>query len=150
VDLARPELCAMMREGHPLDNGEEFASLSELGLHPQVMNNEPTAFDLIRDSYNQYGINPPTGFTSNLSAGAQAIVGVSDCIAARFSRPASNLSPLGDKLVYKRIKERTERPDIIAAKITTRDPTRWTKREAFIEVCSELFKTGEMGAHFFY
>jgi len=150
VDLARPELFAMMREGHPLDNGEELASISEIGLHPQVMNNEPTAFDLIRDSYNRYGINPPTGFTSNLSAGAQAIVGVSDCIAARFSRPASNLSPLGDKLVYKRIKEETQRPDIIAAKITTRATTRWTKREAFIEVCNELFKTGEMRAHFFY
>jgi DNA-binding transcriptional LysR family regulator len=149
-ELAHPELFAMMRAGHPLDDGEESASLKELGQYPQVMNNEPTSFDLIKDIYNKHGLFPSTGFTSNLSSGAQSIVGVSDCIAARFSRPASNLSPLGDKLVYKKIHEETERPTIIAAKIKTRFTNGRTKRQAFIEVCDELFNTGQMREHFFY
>ena len=149
-ELAHPELFAMMRAGHPLDDGEESASLKELGQYPQVMNNEPTSFDLIKDIYNKHGLFPSTGFTSNLSSGAQSIVGVSDCIAAKFSRPASNLSPLGDKLVYKKIHEETQRPTIIAAKIKTRFTNGRTKRQAFIEVCDELFNTGQMREHFFY
>jgi hypothetical protein len=60
------------------------------------------------------------------------------------------LSPLGDKLVYKKIHEKTERPTIIAAKIKTRFTNGQTKRQAFIEVCDELFNTGQMREHFFY
>ena len=47
-----------MRAGHPLDDGEESASLKELGQYPQVMNNEPTSFDLIKDIYNKHGLFP--------------------------------------------------------------------------------------------
>ena len=65
-------------------------------------------------------------------------------------KPASNLSPLGDKLVYKKIKEKTERPNIIAAKIKTRLANKRTKREAFIEICHELFDNGQMSEHFYY
>lgn len=148
--LVRPHLFAMMRENHPLDNEKESVSLEELAKYPQVMNNEQTSFDLVKDIYNKYGLSPEIGFTSNLSSGAQSIVGASDCIAARFSRPASNLSPLGDKLVYKKIKEKTERPNIIAAKIKTRLANKRTKREAFIEVCHELFNNGQMSEHFYY
>lgn len=149
-ELVQPELFAMLRQGHPLDDDTEFASLHALAEYPQVMNNEPTSFDIVYESYKKYGITPDIGFLSNMSAGAQAIVGSSDCISPRFLRPATNVSPLGDPLVFKRIKEETLKPSVIAAKVKARSQDQRTKRDAFVEACTELFETGEMRAHFFY
>jgi DNA-binding transcriptional LysR family regulator len=149
-ELVQPELFAMMRQGHPLDDGEELTSLHALAQFPQVMNNEPTSFDIVYESYKRYGITPEIGFLSNMSAGAQAIVGNSNCISPRFLRPATNISPLGDPLVFKRISEDTLRPSVIIAKVKSRLQERRTKRDAFVEACSELFDTGEMRSHFFY
>ena len=150
TELVSPELFAMMRAGHPLDDGEELTSLYALAQYPQVMNNEPSSFDIVYESYKRHGITPEIGFLTNMSAGAQAIVGNSDCISPRFLRPATNLSPLGDHLVFKRIKEETRRPSVVAAKVKARSQDRRTKRDAFIAACNELFATGEMRAHFFY
>lgn len=149
-ELVSPELFAMMRQGHALDDGSEFTSLHALGQYPQVMNNEPTSFDIVYESYKQYGITPEIGFLSNMSAGAQAIVGNSDCVSLRFVRPATNASPLSDPLVFKRIEEDTLRPSVIVAKVKARSQDRRTKRDAFMEICNELFDSGEMRAHFFY
>jgi DNA-binding transcriptional LysR family regulator len=149
-DLCQPELFAMMREGHPLDDGAESNTLAELAAYPHVFNNEPTSFDLVYETYKQRGLTPTVGFLSNMSAGAQAIVGSSDCISPRFLRPVSNLSPLGDALIFKRIKEKTPSPAIVVAKVKSRATVRRTKHDAFVEACNELFDSGEMRAHCVY
>lgn len=149
-ELCRPELIAMLRKGHKLDNGKEFATLAELAKYPHVLNNEPNSFDLVYDAYKQHGLTLDIGFLSNMSAGAQAIVGSSDCISPRFLRPVSNISPLGDTLVFKKIREKTPAPAIVVAKVKSKVSDRRTKHDAFIDVCNELFESGEMREHCLY
>jgi len=148
--LSQPSLYAMMRKGHPLDKGDKPVRLKDLAKYPQVMNNEPPAFDLVYDNYKKHKLAPSVGFLSSMSAGAQAIVGNSDYISMRVLRPACDVSPLGDQLVYRRIHEKVRQADIAAAKIKSRSPQIRTKHDVFIDVCKELFDSGEMREHLLY
>jgi len=148
--LCKPSLCATLRKGHPLDKGDKPVKLHDLASYPQVMNNEPAGFDLVYGSYQKYGLEPSIGFLSSMSAGAQAIVGNSDHVSIRVLKPASDISPLGDKLVYRHIHEKMNQADISVAKIKSRSPHIRTKHDVFIDVCKELFETGEMREHLFY
>jgi len=150
IYLSKPSLYAMMRKNHPLDKGDKPVRLKDLAKYPQVMNNEPQAFDLVYDNYKKHKLAPPVGFLSSMSAGAQAIVGNSDYISMRILRPACDVSPLGDQLVYRKIKEKVRETDIVAAKIKSRSPHIHTKHDAFIDVCKMLFDSGEMREHLLY
>jgi len=121
--LSKPSLYAMMRKGHPLDKGDVPVHLKDLAKYPQVMNNEPSAFDLVYDNYKKHKLAPIVGFLSSMSAGAQAIVGNSDYISIRVLRPACDVSPLGDELVYRRIKEKVRETDIAVARVAHTNKT---------------------------
>lgn len=148
--LCRPEVCALMRKGHPLDTESETVKLDDLARYPQVMNNEPEAFDLAYNAYRALDYAPEVIFSSNVSSGAQALVGQGDAVSLRVVRSCSTVSPLGDPLTYKRIAGDFFRPCLVAAKVKSRTPGIRNKRDAFIEVCQELVTSGEMRDHLYY
>ena len=148
--LCRPGVCAVMRKGHPLDTDREEIGLDDLARYPQIMNNEPEAFDLAYNAYQALGHSPEVIFSSNISFGAYALVGQSDAVSLRVVRACSMLSPLGDALVYKRIADDFFRPYLVAAKVKSRTPGIRNKRDAFIDVCHELVTSGEMRDHLYY
>ncbi len=148
--LCRPEVCVLMRKGHPLDTGDEKVSLKDLAGYKQVMNNEPNAFDLAYDAYLALDYAPDVLFSSNIASGAQALVGQSDAVSLRVVRSCSMISPLGDQLTYKRITDEFFNPYLVAAKMKSRTPGIRNKRDAFIDVCKELVASGEMREHLYY
>lgn len=148
--LCRPEACAIMRKGHPLDSDADAVTLDELARYPQIMNNEPDAFDLAYNAYQRLGYSPEVVFSSNISFGAYALVGQSDAVSLRVVRACSMVSPLGHALTYKRIASEFFRPYLVAAKVTSRTPGIRNKRDAFIDVCHELVASGEMREHLHY
>jgi len=147
TELWECNLMAMMRKGHPLDNGTNPLTFKDLSQFPHILNSEPMAFNAIYQSFKTKGHDIKIGYMSDTNAGTQAIVGMSDCVAVRVLRPATNTSPIGDELIFKTIKESTARPSIIAAQVSSSSNGIRTKRDAFIEVCKELFESGEMTAH---
>ena len=148
--LCQPSICVMMREGHPLDKEGDTVLLSDVAEYPQIVNNEPAALNLALDAFRNVGKLPEVYFSSNVSAGAQALVGQSDSVSIRYLRPSSAFSPLGHRLVYKRVENVGVNPFLVAAKIKSRTPSIRNKRDLMIDVCRDLFASGEMKAHLFY
>ncbi|MBR9806423.1 MAG: LysR family transcriptional regulator [Alphaproteobacteria bacterium] len=148
--LCRPEVCVLMRKGHPLDTCDEKVSLKDLARYKQVMNNEPNAFDLAYNAYRALGYAPEVLFSSNIASGAQALVGQSDAVSLRVVRSCSMVSPLGDQLTYKRIADEFFNPYLVAAKVKSRTIGVRNKSDAFIDVCKELMASGEMRDHLYY
>lgn len=148
--LCKTIVCALMRKGHPLDRGDKPVSLKDLAKFPQIMNNETAALELALAHYRSQGLSPPIAYYSNVSASAQALVGQSDAVSLRVLRPATQYSPLGDELVYRRVREALIQPYIVAVKVKSRTATYKNKRDIFIETCKELFDNGAMLTHMFY
>lgn len=148
--LCEPSMCVMMRKGHPLDRGDEFVSLSDIADFPQIVNTEPAAQNLAIEAFRSVGKMPKVFFSSNIGAGAQALAGQSDSVSLRYTRPSTPFSPLGQPLVYRRVLNDTANPSLVAIKIKSRTPSIRDKRDLMIDVCRELFTSGEMKAHLFY
>ena len=148
--LCAPQPTVMMRAGHPLDRGQTEISLSEIALFPQVMNVEPAAYELSMEMFRSAGCVPTVNCQCDVTAGSQAIVGQSDVVALRVALPASNVSPLGDKLAYYTLADRVPTASVIAARVARSSIGIPSKRDAFISICEQLFTTGAMRTHFSY
>ncbi len=149
VDLCDPQACVMLRKGHPLDTGKPV-SLKDLAKHPHIFIKDGPAWELFYGMYTERNLKPKVYMHSNISTGAQSVVGCTDAVSLRILRPANPFTPLGDPMVVPRVKDKVKGPRLIAAthRITRR--TTLDKRLVFIDVCQELFDSGEMRNHIYY
>jgi DNA-binding transcriptional LysR family regulator len=147
--LCQPGTVAMMRQGHPLDNGKKV-HLKELAKYEQVMINDGPGFNLFHAMYEERGLNPERMSMSNISTSAQSIVGCSDAVSLRILKPAHHLSPLGDEIVYPALADKVKGPDIVAITHKARSSANALKQEVFISLCQELFSSGKMREHMVY
>jgi len=111
--LSKPDACALMRRDHPLDN-PDGVSLEDLSKYPQIMINDGKSHTLFNRMYEQLGLDPDIMLMSNISTGAQSIAGRTDAVSLRILRPAHNLSPLGDEIVFRRVTNKTIKPNLVA------------------------------------
>jgi len=149
VDLCSPQACVMMRKGHPLDNGKPV-KLKELAKHPHIFIKDGPAWELFYSMYTDRGLEPNIHMYSNISTGAQSVVGCSDAVSLRILRPANPFTPLGDPMVIPPLKDDVRRPRLIAATNRIRRHTTLDKRLVFIRICQELFEGGDMRNHIYY
>ncbi len=147
--LCQPGTVAMMRKGHPLDNGK-VVHLADLVDYEQVMINDGPGYSLFYDMYAAQGLSPEKMIMSNISTSAQSIVGRSDAVSLRIMKPAHGFSPLGDEVVYPRVAGDVVGPDIVAITHKARSPANALKQGVFIEQCQALFDSGEMKQHIDY
>lgn len=148
--ICQPRTAAMMRKDHPLDKDDEPVRLEELAQYPQIMINDGDAFELFYSMYQKVGYNPEVMLTSNISTGAQAIVGRTDAVSLRVMRPAIELSPLGDPIVCHEVANQTISPDMVALTNKLRIQAEQTKHKAFIAEVLHAFNSGEMRQHIYY
>lgn len=149
TDLCAPQACVMMRKGHPLDNGNPV-KLKELAEYPHIFIRDGPAWELFYTMYSERGLEPNIHMYSNISTGAQSVVGATDSVSLRILRPANPFTPLGDPMVVPPIKDKVRRPRLIAATNRIRRHTTLDKRLAFIKVCQELFDNNDMRNHAYY
>lgn len=147
--LCQPNTVAMMRKGHPLDINTSVC-LKDLAEYQQVMINDGPAYNLFYDMYQSRGLNPEVIMMSNISTGAQSIVGRSDATSLRIMKPAHTMSPLGDKIVFHEIADIVTRPDLVVITHKSRSQANMMKQEVFLRQCQQLFQSGEMRQHICY
>jgi len=148
--LCKPNTCALMRKGHPLDKGGALVSLEDLARFPQVMINDGDAHDLFYGMYEKLELSPDVMLKSNISTGAQAIVGRTDAVSLRILRPVNKFSPLGDPITCPEVSGVEESPDLVAITNKLRDQPRQTKHSVFLAELLAVFESGEMKAHIYY
>ncbi len=149
TDLCSPQACVMMRKGHPLDNGKSIA-LKDLALFPHIFIKDGPAWELFYGMYQERGLDPEIFMFSNISTGAQAVIGRTDAVSLRILRPDNPLTPMGDPMVVPVIKDVVLRPRLLAATNKIKRPRTLDKRTAFINICQDLFDDGDMKAHVYY
>jgi len=149
TDLCLPQACVMMRAGHPLDNGKPVA-LKDLALYPHIFINDGPAWELFYGMYRERDLDPEIFMFSNISTGAQAVIGRTNAVSLRILRPDNPLTPMGDKMVVPIIKDVVQKPSLLAVTNKIRRPRVLDKRTAFVEICQDLFDNGDMKAHVYY
>lgn len=149
IDLCSPQTCVMMRKGHPLDNGKPV-HLKELAKQPHIFIKDGPAWELFYSMYTERNLEPKIHMYSNISTGAQSVVGCSDAVSLRILRPDNPFTPLGDPMVFPPLADEVRRPRLIAVTNRIRRHTISDKRLAFIKVCQELFENNEMRKHIYY
>ncbi len=147
--LCRPQACAMMRKGHDLDNGKPV-KLSDLANYPHIFIQDGPAMTLFSGMYQKVDLEPVIYMYSNISTGAQSVVGRTDAISLRILRPAIGLTPLGDGMVVPMIKDKVQKPWLVAMTNKIKRPLALDKRTEFIRICHELFDGGQMKKHIYY
>jgi len=148
--LCRPQICALMRKGHPLDNESNGVNLRDLANYPQVMINDGDGYSLFYNMYKDLGFEPKVKLMSNISTGAQSIVGRTDAVSLRIIRPVNKLSPLGDAIVSPKIADNVIGPDLVVLTNKMRTYSRDTKQGVFIKEVERIFASGEMKKHIYY
>ena len=149
--LCQPQAYAMMREGHPVaQKAGSKVSLHDLVEYPHIFIQDGPGFPLFHGMYDERGLKPNTLMVSNISPGAQAVVGKTDAISLRIVRPSIPYSPLGDRLAYIEVKEKVLRPDIVAVTLTSSQSRISRKAKAFIDICRQKFDDGTLRENFFY
>lgn len=149
IDLCKPQACAMMRKGHPLDTGHPVA-LKDLSAYPHIFIQDGPAWPLFYGMYKERNLKPEIYMYSNISTGAQSAVGRTDAISLRILRPANTRTPLGDQMVVPMVKDKVQQPRLIAATNRIKRPLRLDKRVVFMDICKELFDGGDMKSHVYY
>ena len=148
-NLCLPKSSAMMRKGHPLDNGQPV-KLEDLALYPHILLADGPSYNHYMGMYAKRNLEPTVYMLSNISTGTQAVIGRTNAVSLRVIRPAHNLTPLGDQMVAPVLKDKVSRPRLISATNKIRNSDIFDKRAAFIKICHELFETGEMQKHIYY
>lgn len=148
--LCEPQSYALMRGGHPLAASGEGVRLAELAEYPHVFIVDGPAWELFTGMYRDKGLTPRFDKISNISTGAQAIVGRSDSVSLRVVKPAHDRSPLGDPLAFVPIADSTRQVTVVAASATRKHGRKPAKIESFISECRSLFADGTMRAHLYY
>lgn len=148
--LCNPNSYALMRAGHPLADNPDGVKLEELAKYPHVFILDGPAWNLFTGMYLDKGLTPNFDKVSNISTGAQAIVGRCDSVSLRVVKPAHEYSPLGDRLAYVPLSDSTRNATVVATCATRKHGRRPAKIEAFISTCNELFADGSMKDHFYY
>jgi len=149
ADLCSPQACAMMRKGHPLDNGEPI-KLKDLAEYPHIFIKDGPALELFYTMYSERNLVPEIYMYSNISTGAQSVVGCTDAVSLRIVRPANPYTPLGDPMVVPPLKDEVRRPRLVAITNRIKRHTMLDKRLVFINICQELFDNNEMQNHIYY
>jgi len=149
TDLCNPQACAMMRKGHPLDTGQAV-KLKDLALYPHIFIQDGPAWPLFHGMYEERNLSPEVYMFSNISTGAQSVVGRTDAISLRILRPANDYTPLGDPMVVPVIQDKVQRPRLVAVTNRVNRPLLLDKRFAFIQICQKLFDEGDMRKHIYY
>jgi len=149
VDLCSPQTCVMMRKDHPLDNGKPV-NLKDLAKYPHIFIKDGPGWELFYTMYSERNLEPNVHMYSNISTGAQSVVGCTDAVSLRILRPANPYTPLGDPMVVPPLKDEVRRPRLVAVTNRIRRHTRLDKRLVFIEVCQDLFDSKEMRSHIYY
>ena len=150
MTLCNPNTYALMSANHPVYREGERIQLETLVNYPQIFIQDGPAMGLFAGMYKEAGLEPKSAVGSNISSGAQAVVGKTDAICLRIVRPSIHFSPLGDEIGYMEIQNEVKRPkvSIMTHKATHNDTPR--KRMVFMEACKELFDSGAMRENFFY
>jgi len=149
VDLCAPQACVMLRKGHPLDTGKPVR-LKDLAKHKHIFIKDGPAWELFYGMYRDRNLEPKFYMHSNISTGAQSVVGCTDAVSLRILRPANSYTPLGDPMVVPQVKDKVKGPRLIAATNRIKQHRQLDKRLMFIRVCQELFENGEMRNHIYY
>jgi len=149
TDLCSPQACVMMRKGHPLDNGKSVA-LKDLAQYPHIFIKDGPAWELFYGMYRERDLNPEIFMFSNISTGAQSVIGRTDAVSLRILRPDNPLTPMGDGMVVPVIKDIVLKPRLLAATNKIRHPRMLDKRTVFTNICKQLFDDGDMRAHVYY
>jgi len=147
--LCRPQACAMMRKGHDLDTGKPV-ELADLAKYPHIFIQDGPAMSLFSGMYHKVGLEPVLYMYSNISTGAQSVIGRTDAISLRILRPAIGLTPLGDGMVVPKIKDKVQKPWLVAVMNNNRRPLVVDKKTEFIRICQKLFDEGQMKKHIYY
>jgi len=149
TDLCAPQTCVMMRKGHPLDDGKPV-KLKNLAQYPHIFIIDGPAWKLFSTMYFERQLEPNIHMYSNISTGAQSVVGSSDAVSLRILRPSNPFTPLGDPMVVPPLEDKVQKPRLIAATSRIRRPSSLDKRLIFIKICEELFNNGDMRNHIYY
>jgi len=149
VDLCAPQACVMMRKGHPLDNGEPV-KLKDVAEHPHIFIKDGPAWELFYTMYSERHLEPKIHMHSNISTGAQSMVGCTDAVSLRIIRPANPFTPLGDPMVVPPLADKVRRPRMVAVTNHFKRSNTLDKRLVFIPVCKDLFDNDEMRSHIYY
>ena len=149
--LCTPNAYALLHADHPLCKpGRTTVSLEELASYPHIFIKDGPAFPLFYQMYERYGLTPNAAMVSNISPGAQSIVGKTKAVSLRIVRPSISVSPLGDKLAYLEITNEVERPDVIVVTHKNSQSGISLKAAAFIDACQIKFDDGTLRENFFY
>ncbi len=148
--LCQPKTCALMRQGHPLDMDGGKVTLKDLARYPQIMINDGDGYVLFNSMFQNRGLDPEVMLMSNISTGAQSMAGRTDAVSLRILRPAHQLSPLGDPIVFPMLADNVPRPDLVAITNKLRISSNLSKHQAFIDELSNSFESGEMRKHIYY
>jgi len=148
--LCKPIPYAMVRKGHPLDRNGAPVSLEEIAAYPQLTIEDGPAHAFFSHIFKARGLTPEQGMASNVSSGAQALIGTSDEVSLRVVRPAHDMSPLGHPLVYLPVADLDTRPNLVIASVRSRYRNQSAKVGAFIRECRTIFAEGVMKQHLFY
>jgi len=149
TELCLPQACAMMRKGHPLDKGVSVY-LKDLAPYPHIFIHDGPAWPLFHGMYEERNLEPEIFMYSNISTGAQSVIGRSNAVSLRILRPANPLTPLGDPMVVPVIKDTVQRPRLVAITNKIRRHLSLDKRLVFIQICQSLFDSGDMRNHIYY
>jgi DNA-binding transcriptional LysR family regulator len=150
VILCNPTPYAMVRKGHPLDRDGAPVTVEEIAAYPQMTMEDGPAFAFFNQIFRDRGLDPERGMVSNISSGAQALLGTSDQVSLRIVRPGHDRSPLGHPLAYLPIIGLEAGANLVAATVRGRHLNQSAKVAAFIDECHAMFASGLMKKHFFY
>jgi len=149
VELCLPKACVMMRKGHPLDTGKAVR-LEDLYKYPHIFIKDGPAFPMFYGMYRDLGLEPNIRMYSNISTGAQSVIGRSDAVSLRIMRPAHNFTPLGDEMVVPPLENKMPDPRLVAVINKRRKKLSLDKAVEFQKACQKLFMSGEMRQHMYY
>ena len=149
VDLCAPQACAIMRKGHPLDNGQPV-KLKDLARYPHIFIKDGPAWDLFYTMYTERNLSPEIYMFSNISTGAQSMVGCTDAVSLRILRPHNPYTPLGDPMVAPPVADKVRKPRLVAATTKLNPGLTLDKRNMVIDVLNSLFENDDMKAHIYY
>jgi len=150
--LCQPQAYAMVRAKHPVLKKVKSGKieLKDLVCYPHIFIEDGPGIPLFHGMYDERGLKPNVHMVSNISPGAQAVVGKSNAVSLRIVRPSIEYSPLGDKLAYIEIKDKVMRPDIVAVTLTNSQSRVSRTASAFIEICHKEFEDGTLRENFYY
>ncbi|HWU00642.1 MAG TPA: LysR family transcriptional regulator [Terriglobales bacterium] len=136
--LSEVPLHAFMAEGHPLASRKKV-SLHDLVAYPMILLSLPQSRDYFLSILYSQRLQPRIAYETPSFEMMRGLVANSDGFSLMHSRPVSDLSLDGRRLIYRPLAENLRTTQLGIARLTESRPTR--KAAAFIEFCQTHFAT---------